>query len=109
MDGSTRQMCVNILFVFHQFKFPSAAYVKAQAGGANTHVDVHIHVPDSMKRRTEGLCGFFDGNKYNDLTEPSGTVKPFEHTPVRFSETWRYYSFTELLVDETRFEIEVSI
>ncbi|XP_052784032.1 von Willebrand factor D and EGF domain-containing protein-like [Mya arenaria] len=71
--------------------FPSGAQVKV-TNSRGVALNVHITAPEVDFSGTEGLCGFFDGNRDNDLTYPTGKIATFPTNRSQnnnFVESWR--------------------
>ncbi|WAR27902.1 VWDE-like protein [Mya arenaria] len=74
-----------------QVSFPSGAQVKV-TNYRSVALNVHITAPEVDFSGTEGLCGFFDGNRDNDLTYPTGKIATFPTNRSQnnnFVESWR--------------------
>ncbi|WAR27900.1 VWDE-like protein [Mya arenaria] len=74
-----------------QVSFPSGAQVKV-TNSRGVALNVHITAPEVDFSGTEGLCGFFDGNRDNDLTYPTGKIATFPTNRSQnnnFVESWR--------------------
>lgn len=57
---------------------------------AGTYLDVWIRASSVDFQQTEGLCGYFDDERSNDLKLPNGTIYPGrENKPDSFSNEWR--------------------
>ena len=55
-------------------------------GGNTMNVDIIISAKDFGK--TEGLCGFCDGNPTNDFLHKDGTTSYNRNADYKFSDSW---------------------
>ena len=80
-----------------QIEFPSGATIKFDTihwYGDTHYANIEVNVPSDDFGNTVGLCGTFDGNAGNELTDRFGVSHDQGHwrvgiAPERFTESWR--------------------
>ncbi|XP_057295478.1 von Willebrand factor D and EGF domain-containing protein-like isoform X2 [Hydractinia symbiolongicarpus] len=60
-----------------KIEFPSGASITFQVHRRSSRLsfaNIYVQIPSIYHQKTEGLCGIFDGNRFNDMTSKEGTV-----------------------------------
>lgn len=88
----------------YQIHLPTGAYIEFLMG--EFWINLHLYGASDDWRATMGLCGTFDGDKYNDFLHPDGVTQSRardhdacgEATNVcDFAESWRFGSHFALV------------
>ncbi|OWF53474.1 uncharacterized protein LOC110446398 [Mizuhopecten yessoensis] len=85
----------------YEVHLPSGTYIviKISPIYQSHYLDVEIHISPSEWNKTEGLCGTFNGNRYDDRIDRSGkTVSSDE----QFTKAWSVSPTESMFVEKSR-------
>ena len=76
------------------------AYVACRRRGRSDEecwLNIYVYALSQDRAVSQGLCGNYDGNRYNDLTQAGLSYPSYSREPIEFSKHFMYALFVILL------------